>query len=456
MKQIIAQLTETINIFLQNSMNSLTGGSADWEWEIKTSLDDFIVNLISNQLQLIDDAFFESAERMRDYLSKDTRERTLTTTLGTITFNRRRYKRRDGKGYYYHIDKQLNLDKYERISKEVKVQLLKLISAHNLSYQKAADRFNLSKTVVYYLLNSLDLSSVTPTLQAKIECDYLHVIADEDHIALQEHRQIRKSKDSPKTNSHIIKHVTLFTGVKKVSKNRNALVNRVTLTPISSESSEAFCERVNHFIYHNYNVKDNIYAYGDGANWIKALATEINAPFILDKFHMQQALLRIGGGKKNKQLLSELRKLLDQNKKKEFFQLVDNTYKGIELSPFKQSQISYMKNQWKNYQRNFTIPKAQYCCAEGINSHYFSNRLSSRPKGFSKNNVHNLAFLLAQAYSHHKFIDGVRDLLPKPVKNNPTIKNENKYFAPITFPVIKFGLKTWQFKTLHSFTRFNL
>lgn len=437
-------------------MNSLTDGSADWEFDIKTSLDDFIVNLISNQLQLIDDAFFDSADRMRDYLAKDTRERTLATTLGTIRFNRRRYKRRDGKGYYYHIDKQLNLDKYERISKEVKVQLLKLISVDNLSYQKAADHFNLSKTVVYYLLNSLNLSNITPALESKIECDYLHVIADEDHVSLQEHRQDRKSKDSPKTNSYIVKHVTLFTDVKKVSKNRNALVDRITLTPAPDETSEAFYERVNHFIYNNYKVKENIYVYGDGANWIKALAEEINAPFILDKFHMQQALVRIGGGKKNKELLPKLRKLLEENKKKEFFQLVDNTFEGTELSQFKQNQIAYIRNQWNNYQRNFTIPKAQYCCAEGINSHYFSNRLSSRPKGFSKSNVHNLAFLLTLASSHHKLIDGIRNLLPTPVKNNQSIKNQNKYFEPIAFPIIEFGLRTWQYKKLQAITRMKL
>lgn len=450
MNKILPQISEIINTFLQKTFNSLAKGTGAWEHDIKVTLDDFINDVITTQLQALDDAFFHSDLRKKSYLSKDCPQRTITTTLGTLIFKRRRYIRRDGKGWYYHIDSLLNIDKYERISKDVKVELLRLISEDGLSYQKAADRYALSKTVVYYLLESLELLDTQLSLDEVIECDYLHVIADEDHISCQEHREGTRCKESPKSNSYIVKHVTIFTDVQKVSKHRNALVDRITLTPFFSESSANFYERVNHFIYENYNVKHEIYSYGDGANWIKALASEINAKFILDKFHMQQALVRIGGGKKNKELLPKLQNLLSQNKKKEFFALLDEVFDDKEISDFKQKQINYIKNQWNNYQRNFKLPNTAGCAAEGINSHYFSSRLSSRPRGFALKTVHNLAFLLTKSCSQHNLISSIKELLPTRESSNTIKVNENKYYKPVSFPILQFGQTSGLYKRLQS------
>jgi len=438
-------MSTVFNQFLKEICDLMISKSESWEIEIKQKTNQLLLNIIRAQIIAIDEAFFNSPGRIKQYLSKDTVTRTITFSFGTLTFVRRKYKCRHSQAYYYPVDEMLLIEKYERFSRNVKAELLQLVSGFGLSYEKSATAFDCSKTFVSQLMASLTIDELTPALSEKISCDYLHVMADEDHIALQTHRD-----QSTKSNSHLIKHVTLFTDIQKVGKNRNKLVNKVILTPYENESNEAFCERVDHFIYENYDITHETYVYGDGANWIKALAQQLNVPFILDKFHMLQALMRIAGGKKNRALRKVLQKLLEENKKEAFFEAYYAHYDVEHLSDFKKRNLEYIKNQWNNYQRNFSLPKAHYCCAEGINSHVFAARLSSRPKGFSKKNAHHLAFINALNHSDLPMIASVYELLPKQNRIRNIKQKHSVYFNPITPTVISRGLVNGIYKNVKS------
>jgi hypothetical protein len=97
---------------------------------------------------------------------------------------------------------------------------------------------------------------------------------------------------------------------------------------------------------------------------------------------MSQAITRVSGGKNNKDLTDKLYSYLSKNNKKGFFHTLYEVYPKAEMSKTKARNVKYIKNQWNNYQRNFDLPNTLHCCAEGINSHYFASRLSSRPRCF--------------------------------------------------------------------------
>jgi len=165
------------------------------------------------------------------------------------------------------------------------------------------------------------------------------------------------------------------------------------LSQFATESILAFCERINTFIFDNYDIKHDILVYGDGANWIKTLAQEVGDHFILDHFHAMQALFRLCGGKTNTEERNLLHGYLKADKKADFFLIANSLYP--EMSKQKQAASDYLKNNWASFQNNFKLPQALVCCAEGINSHYFASRLSSRPRGFSIKAIHNLGALLS-------------------------------------------------------------
>jgi hypothetical protein len=260
-----------------------------WEKETAQNSKNFVIELLRSHITMIDETFFNSEKRKRKYFAKDKRPRSIVTYFGVLTYTRRRYRCRHSKRYFCLIDELLGVAPYSRATVEVKEELLRLISEDGLSYHKASSKFHLSKTFVYKLLKNLNTANVVTELPNKIDASYLHIVADEYHILLQD-KSLRKNKNVDEngfsTNNYIIKHVTLFTDMVKVSKGRNELVNRVMLTPFPNETHEEFCLRVNSFIYNNYNIQNEPYLYGDGANWITSLASELGAKFILSDFNL--------------------------------------------------------------------------------------------------------------------------------------------------------------------------
>ena len=450
MKYIVSQITEKINASIKNNVN-IFDGTLSWEASYTTITADAIRQAFIAALTQADEAFFLSSERKKKYYAKDTVERTLTTTFGLLSFKRRKYTHKTFGTTYYFIDDMLALHKYQRISNNAKSAILYDITQLKLSYEAACDKFGLSKTFAYKLIQSIDPSAYTPSLKEKISCDYLHIVADEDHVAVQDKANPRQRGMH---NSYMLKHITLYTNLIKVGKRRNKLENRVTFSQFEGETTINFCDRINTFIYENYDIKhgtEGIFVYGDGANWIKTLANELGTTFILDQFHAMQALFKVCGGKNNTDVRNILEAYMRADMKSEFFQVIAAL--NPNMSESKQKQVNYLKNNWNFYQNNFKIPQALVCCAEGINSHYFASRLSSRPKGFCISNIHKLGALLPIACSHDNLKQFFTENLPQLTKKKApksTIRNFSKYLNDFTFVPIIANKKSGTSTLVHS------
>lgn len=445
MNKIISQTENLVNNFFSKIIETITKNK-NWETAYTALSHDFIKNAFVCELEQLDEQFFNSSERKHKFRPKDVRKRTVVTLFGEITIRRRRYVSKSSGTAFYYIDTLLGLQKYERFTSEVKAAMLQELTFEMSSYANVARRFGASKGTVYNIVRKLSFEDFDVNLKDKISCETLHIVADEDHISLQ------KAKENG-SKSHIIKHVTLFTEIKKIGKNRNELVERVTLSPFEKETNQEFCDRISIFILKNYDVKGTIFTYGDGAFWIKTLAETINSTFILDKFHMQQGLVRVAGGKKNKEILEQLQIFLKEDKKKDFFEFVDEKFPPEERSKTKEQNVLYIKNNWSFYQGNFEIPKVLYCCAEGINSHYFARYLSSRPKGFSTKNAHTIANLIGITNSKVELTTTIKKIIIKSEKRKHKEKNKTTAKQETKLPILEYGKTTNLFKTLKSITR---
>ncbi|SDM41495.1 UPF0236 family transposase-like protein [Halarsenatibacter silvermanii] len=85
----------------------------------------------------LDEAIMETRDKDK-FKVKGIRERTLVTSFGEITFQRRYYYDREADEYRYLLDEMLKLPRYDRVSNLVKEKALTMV--RDLSYRKSATR----------------------------------------------------------------------------------------------------------------------------------------------------------------------------------------------------------------------------------------------------------------------------------------------------------------------------
>lgn len=377
--------------------------------------------------EMIDDQFASSEYRISNYTIKQKRTRTIMTTIGSITFTRRQYIHRNTNEYYYHVDKLLEMIPYQRLSNNLKLEILRAIPSD--SYQTVANRYNISKNAVYQLICSFRGKLITtPECTNKINTDILYIQADECYVAVQ-----RKAKKK-KSNKVRVEQVTIHTGLKPVCKGRNTLQNRMLLTRAESETLVDFGKRVYDTINEFYTYNSS-YLYGDGAQWIKTLSTNLNATFILDLFHTYQSVNTLTRNKKHRDFLREC---VRDDRLDEICEW-SNTHLNVTVNRTK--NLQYLINNWDSIQRNYKLRDQVGCSQEGINYHYFAKRLTTLPKGFSESNLRVITQLITL---YHNNIDFDKILL-KEVKElqdieldkykSKTISNNKYEFKQAKLPI---------------------
>lgn len=412
-----------------------------WEVNYARNMAVTMKELFVKTVEYADRCFFESDERIAMYYSKGKRSRTIVTVFGEVTFSRYRYFDRVTKKPFCFIDSLLRIRPRQRITSQVEALILHSVSYDHMSYEKSARPYGLSKGTVYNLIRKLNPDVYMPCLKEPVETVNLHIVADEDHVAIQNRSNPKAKRKDGSLNTMMIRHATIFTDVKKVCKGRNKLENRMIISQLENESVGEFTARVNEFVLENYKVSGRIFVYGDGAGWIKTLADETCGTYIHDKFHMKQSLMRVCGGKNNRKIRGVLERYLELDNKEMFRLVVKTLYP--QMGDFKAKQLRYIMNSWEAYQKNFTEKGVKICCAEGINSHYFSEYFSSRPKGFSRRHMHRIGYLLSYSHSGYDlkswYIDNLPDFIKTEGKGNSRVSQTYAEKLQASMPGIGFG-----------------
>lgn len=247
----------------------------------------------------------------------------------------------------------------------------------------------------------------------------LHISADEDHVALQTGRNTQ------------VPIVTVYEGLKRESKNRNRCINAWNFSEYGL-SNQGFWECVEDYIEEHYEVDkiDRIYIHGDGAPWIKGGCQYLfKSVFVLDEFHINQALMRATGAQPGKR--RALRESINKADWDSFNELCASLHDGAITSTEKdriQTFYTYITNNWEAIEIKIK-EVCGGCCAEGHVSHVLSSRLSSRPMGWSKKTLKPMTVLLSKKANKTpiKITDFVRKTSEvKPLENNAVSRVKKK------------------------------
>lgn len=386
--------------------------------------------LVSEIYEKIDEEIFKSLVRKgKYYVEQKDMPRSLVDVMGTLNFKRRGYVPKKGGEYIYLLDLILGFDDNQKITMAAAAKILE--EAVESSYAKAGRNVNLtdqvSKEAVKDIVHGLVVEFPVKEKEEKKKFKHLHIVADEDHVAAQfwNHKgDLKISSTGNKINTIMDKIIVLFEDVvddapEDSKEHRYRLIGKHTFCGVykGTENNYRLWQEVQDYISANYDldVLERIYIAGDGAGWIRTGADVLlNGRFVLDKFHMMkylnQSVCHLGNEEQMKEYMWECINTADKNGLKEAFRsILEVTDKESKKYEEVKESRTYFMNNWDGIEIRCSEPGGSWkCCAEGQVSHVLSDRLSSRPMGWSELGCDNISKLRAFTRNDGKIIDLLR------------------------------------------------
>jgi len=385
--------------------------------EISNNADILTCELMSEYMNIIDDTIRESGLRKKSYIIKNREdEKSIITKMGEVKYKRTYYEAKDGSGYTYLLDEIMGIEKHQRIDDGFKNELLK--KAIKGSYQssgKEAGRIEVSRQTVKNIVHEIDNEEIRyeEEIETKREKKVIYVDADEDHVAMQD----GKSKN--------VKLLYVYEGKEKIGKNRNRLIKKHYISGMTS--TQGLWEEVLEYIKNTYEMKgiERIYIQGDGAKWIKSGLNIIPmSRYVLDLYHLNKYIIQMTREKEEyrDKIWWYINRADYEGFKSTVKELIEKTEDESKKTKIRDC-TKYILNNWEGIQIYSEENENMIgCSAEGHISHVLSDRLSSRPLGWSLKGAENMAKLRA-----YRFNGGSIKELRGRIKAETEIKEQAKY-----------------------------
>ena len=395
---IINEFTNTFNETFYKNLNPL-----NLESKIRDVGDLFTLKLYESFLNYIDEKFKNSKERKLNYYIKETRKRTLITSVGCITVNSTSYISKNNNERFVLLREILHLKPYQRLTNEAEYQLIKYAMSENMSQaaRHALRNTIISRSTVSKKLSKLDGSIIDNITKCTNQPDVLYIEMDEIHANLQN----GTNKICPCAIVHE-GHEETFTKRKKIKNIRYFASSKL--------SYEELWEVIFDYVDKRYNIDKfkTIFISGDGASGIKNFNNCFpNAKFVLDPFHYIRKHLKYIF--KNE---VELRNMADNYIRND---LIDD-FKSLVSEQIKKypEQKKYMNDNMNYIINNLGGIKNQkdplykcHCSMEGHVNQAFARYITSSPYGFSEQGLENkLKLLVYHANKHELTIEDYYNL----------------------------------------------
>ena len=214
------------------------------------------------------------------------------------------------------------------------------------------------------------------------------------------------------------------------------------------------------YIENNYDTEylEKVYISGDGANWIKTgLEWIIKSVYVLDEFHMKKAVNGIVGRitktnkeekeKQKKEIRTSLRRLNFVKFRELCYEILAEE-KEKTTRKRKEDLMNYILNNVEGIKNLYRNKKELHgCSAEGHISHIYSDRMSSRPMGWSTTNVNNMSKLRTSKednISTKEILGNSKKVIEfkeiQKIRNQANAKiKESINFKPVSVPIMNFG-----------------
>lgn len=425
---------------------------------------DIVKEVIIELIKEFDESYRNSPERKREYyVNKKNVPRTITTIVGDITFTRTLYETKNKDAYYFYIDELLHLPQYDHYD-----PIVKGLAIRESFYTSQAQA---GRIVGERITNITDLTnpntniysiprqivnrwlkdwSVTITYDRKNNTPkILYIMVDEKFIGSQD------------LEGDIMgKAFVVFEGVKEVGKNRRALVNRHIFTCYSNKPWEELLDRLVEI--YEYDKIEQFYVLSDGGNWITSGINELKlesfqkVEHLLCLFHFKQAINHITTDKKER---VELFNSFINDKRRQFKNKLNNY---IEKYPHKKEtitkKIKYLLNHYQACKR--MVASNIGSSMESHISHFIASTFSSRPKGYSSQNI-NKYFMLNDAKinginlfnTYLQTYDSTMEKTEyKESQNNDSLLNKKENLVPVALPYMESSNSTPIYQSLSNLT----
>ncbi len=382
--KIISLINDFTNIFNDNFKENLS--PLNLESKIRNIGDTFTLKLYEHFLNYIDDKFKNSKERKSIYNVKETRVRSLLTSIGYIYVNSTSYYRKDNNERFVLLREILHLKPYQRLTNEAEYQLIKYAMDENMSQsaRHAIRNTVISRSTVSKKIQVLDGSIKENITKSKNQPDVLYIEMDEIHANLQE------------GGNKICPAAIVHEGYVEDFVKRKQLKN-VRYFAASKLSYEELWEVVFDYVDKKYDVNKfkKIFVSGDGASGIKKYTNCFpNAIFVLDPFHYIKKHL--------KYIFKDdiyLRNLADEYIRNDmigdFRELVKHQ---IKLYPEQEKTMKEHRDYIINNLDEIKNQKGEDykvdCSMEGHINQAFARYITSSPYGFSERGLENKLKLL--------------------------------------------------------------
>ena len=453
MENILHDFNEkVISLVAKCLKNSITEeGISDFTDELEGEMIAFGRDVVQFLVEYAENIIFKLKDRKEQFESIEKDDRTIISIFGEINFKRRYYQDKETKERIYLLDQFLKLEKRERMLPNVKERLIE--EARETSYRKAGQKASygteISKQTVKNEINKLDFKSeIAEEKENKKKVKKLYIIADEDHVHLQ-----KGGIDEPRL---IIVYDSIIAKGKRIE-----LKNKRHFGGIYSKKIDDLWEEVMTYIENNYDTEylEKVYISGDGANWIKTGLEWIpKSVYVLDEFHMKKAVNGIVGKikkkekkvkNKQKENLREALRKLDFEKFKEISYEILAEEMEKSTRDRKKKLMEYILNNKEGIINLYSNEDWYGCSAEGHISHIYSDRMSSRPMGWSDHNANNMSKLRVakeNKESIEEIIKNSKNVIEfeeiKKIRNQANAKiKESINFKPMSVPMMEFGTK---------------
>ena len=373
------------------------------EQQIITAGDEFTLKLYEEYLNNLDIQFKKSPDRLNKYIIKETKLKTLITSIGEITFTSTRYIDKETNKTYYPIRDFLNLKPYQRMTNEAEHAIIKYAMGNNMSQaaRNALRNTPISRSTVSKKITKLDGSIVENIDKSTNQPDVLYIEIDEIHANLQD------------GSNQICPCAIVHEGYKETFVKRKELKN-VRYFASAELSYNELAEVIYDYIDKKYDIDKfkRIFISGDGLIAAKDLATIFpNSKFVFDPFHYRKKHLGYIF-KSNNTLKNLADNYIKNNQIDDFKTLVksqisedpEHEKKILEHAKCIIKNIEYIQNQDDEL---YECP----CSMEGHVNHAFARYITSSPYGFSKKGLNNkLKLLVYKANKHELTIEDYMNL----------------------------------------------
>lgn len=364
---------------------------ATFEQMISDACNKAAADFIGQSLTELDDYLMDNIKRKDRFIIQRKRGRNLISTVGDISFDRTYCKDRETGEYRYLLDEIIQQPKHERFSPLAEAKVI--CDSTVYSYQDAADRLAIGEQTVtksaikdkeHGVPEDVLLEMEERQRPAHKKCiDYLYIEADEDHI----HRQ-----DKSKSDGCIMgKLIYVFEGKENIDKNKRILIEPHYFGGLyaGSDPNRMLWESVQRYIENHYEDEflKRVYISSDGGGWIKASKEYIDkGVLVADKFHLMKYINRVSNLTLDECEITKEKfyKYIYEDKLLAAKKLLTRIKNSAGHDDVIEKTRTYFENNWEEIQRAFHDKNVYGCSAEGHISNVYSDRMSSRPMGWSE------------------------------------------------------------------------